>query len=893
MKQHTKPFLDTRTAAMLLVAAAVLGPLRPAAGATFTEPSTVVYGRVFGVGSERPFLVSEGELEWTIRRADGKTIVLKSSLYPANKGVFSYRLDVPHEALAPGLTASDRSVTLASAPSTNVHLAIRVDGEPATILGPAGPVFDADQLRRAATYRMDLMLNRVAPDSDGDGIPDWWEDLYGLDSQDSSDADLDPNGDGLTHRDCYRNGLNPALDARIPVLQPAELRAYRSGWTGIRVDCGTAVVAPSNIVLQVRAIPRRGDLLRRNAVQGGAENSDLPMGVGDLFTRQDVLDGRIVYVHTSANAAARSDAFALALAGSPETESVPFKLTLVDAAGAAAMNFASMPGLSVRGELSFDSVDALSEALSRDMDCVIWDASTELNPVGQAGGPSAGLTAAAYAENYIPAYGADHSVVMRGGIGADHLEGGKEADILIGGPGDDILDGQGGGDLYAWLTPLDGSDTVAGFATDEDTLDISRLLTGPEDDLTNFVSLVSAGTDSRLVIRPTGAASDPDPMTITVEGTALAGKGLFDAVEDGNLRVGSKTLAPRVSLEVVSGAASENGPTAADLIIHRRGSSKNALTIGLQLSGTAGNGTDYVLLPSAIAIPAGETSVSLSVLPYVDAVYEETEYVQLTLLPGTGYSLVSASATITIEDLLPQITVTALKPLAVQNGPAGVFSIRRAGVMNAGIYVNLDYAGTAVPGTDYPSPDSYDVFLAPNVAEARISIAPLASADLTHGKSLVLNVTPDSQYKAMVSSALMMLVKETNTLARWRDRYFPGETNALAVFALNDNGETGVRNIYRYAYGLDPAHPEPAAGLPRIVMENGTFGVAFRRPASVMDIRYRLMVSDDLVTWSSVDMEQAPPPEGTNDPEIVYFRSKRPLSGRLKQFILIHLETNP
>lgn len=68
--------------------------------APITEPSTVFYGKVTGTGGAQPFAVTDGTLEWVILKADGSEMVLRAPLYPLNGGEYSYRLDVPHSALA-------------------------------------------------------------------------------------------------------------------------------------------------------------------------------------------------------------------------------------------------------------------------------------------------------------------------------------------------------------------------------------------------------------------------------------------------------------------------------------------------------------------------------------------------------------------------------------------------------------------------------------------------------------------------------------------------------------------------------------------------------------------------------------------------------------------------
>ena len=54
-----------------------------------------------------------------------------------------------------------------------------------------------------------LSLFENANDNDRDGIPDSWEEAYGLDPEDPSDAELDADGDSLSNLEEYQNGCFP------------------------------------------------------------------------------------------------------------------------------------------------------------------------------------------------------------------------------------------------------------------------------------------------------------------------------------------------------------------------------------------------------------------------------------------------------------------------------------------------------------------------------------------------------------------------------------------------------------------------------------------------------------------------------------------------------------
>ena len=48
-------------------------------------------------------------------------------------------------------------------------------------------------------------------DSDGDGMPDWWEITYGLNPNDPADASQDSDNDGWTNLEEYQNGTDPRV----------------------------------------------------------------------------------------------------------------------------------------------------------------------------------------------------------------------------------------------------------------------------------------------------------------------------------------------------------------------------------------------------------------------------------------------------------------------------------------------------------------------------------------------------------------------------------------------------------------------------------------------------------------------------------------------------------
>lgn len=878
----------------LLTLAATIGA-GPTRALSLQEPPAVFYGRITGTGSVQPFLVTQGEMRWTLRRADGTTLVLHARLWPQNDGAFSYRLNVPQQALANGLTVSADTLPLRKIQETHAIAEILVDGLPARIAGGSESSFAAAQFLRAATHRLDLEVALVAADADGDGLPDWWEAKHGGELAAEGDAD----GDGLTNLAEYRTGTDPLRDSRRPALLTSSVPAYADATTGVFLRVADSDSAPEALVYTLTQVPAGAELRLRNARQD-PQQPDIALIPGDSFRQSDVLAGRLVLVHTAASI--EPSGFAVTLSdGTPGLEAVPATVTTTFYRPSATLLGKVANAASASGAAMADGMDAApgelrrvrDYLLGRDQGAILRDVAAETVALALSS-PSA----RADAGTYTAQFGSDRPQVFRAGRGDDTLEGGLADDLLAGGAGHNRLSGGQGSDRFVIAGADAGSDTLTDFRpADGDILDLTECLQGDSRNLRDYVRVAAATDGVRLELDRNGDGSGFTDRVVTLVGLTAADADLHELAERGSLVTGTLALPPRIVLSAAMAEAAENGPRKGEFLLVRSGDTGAPLTVRFTLRGSAVNGVDFVTVADSLSFAPGQREARLTIEPYADSQPEPSETVEVALVADAAYEVgPGGPAIMTIADLRPVVRIEALEALAtLRPSAAGAILVTRDTVVDRSLLVRLDFGGNAANGVDYQSVPRF-LNLVPGQTTAVIPIQPAAAAaGREAARSVRVTLVSDAGYLiAGAAGAEVLLVPERTTFASWRTSFFPGVSGSLEAFGAADAGGTGISNARRYAFGMDPQQPD-SARLPKVVVRDGHLTLdVWRRPGAA-DLDFVAEVSSDLRSWNGAPekVERVVLPEHGGSAEVITFRAVAPLTPSSPLFMNLRVVIRP
>lgn len=872
------------------------------AASTVPEPETIFYGKVINRSGPQDHQMTEGSLEWSVDAGGSEPMVFMASLQSLADGSYSYRLAIPHSALALDLEAATDGIPLKATEDSYEHLQIAVNGFEAVIAEPGSYTFDVGQATRASTYRLDLDVSFALPDSDGDGMADWWEDKYGFDKQ-VNDGSGDLDGDGRSNLAEYLAGTDPNSDGRVPELVTSEVSVSAAGTSGVYLKTLDEDSTSVSLTYTLTEIPAEGSLRLRDGKADPSKPDEL-LVVGSTFSQADINAGRLIHVAAEEPTSA-IPSFAVSVSdGDPEHASAVGEIELrryqPDTTAFEALSdlertqMALSAGL-LEGVALEDDFQVRRHILARDGGFIVWNLEKVSRPISLET-PMRSVEPGALPldpSGAIPVW-------ISGGSGADELSGGEAADALVGGTGDDLLRGGPGADRFIFTRAGFGTDTVLDFSqTEGDMLDVSRLLQGESTLLSDYVSVAALEDDVMIRFDVDGDGSGFSDREVILKSVASADLTLRSLWNGGHLLTDGLSLPPLLNVVASELHGSENGPTPTSFTITLDAPLSAPLVVNLNISGVAGNGVDYEQIPSQITLPVGVLSFDIPVRPYSDSLAEPGEVVALALSPGDGYELAStASAQVIIDDLMAEISISVLEPVATKDtGSKAFFLIQRTGIVDRSVLVRLELGGTATGGSDYKSIDSF-LYLASGETSAVIAVEPLAGGTLQGGtESVRLGVKADAAYRSGDPEvSQVFIVDSAISFADWvaggSQEVAAGN---LAAFAKEAAAMSGISNILLYAFGAEPDQSDMRGVLPQVKIVDGHLGIEFTRLPAARDVRYIVETAENLAEWSAdgSKIEDVSHTLSSNDARRALFRVTEPMTASGRGFLRVRVIYQP
>lgn len=264
----------------------------PAARAQgFPEPSVVLYGKVVQITTGSSYQLLEGSLKVTFANEQNPAnlVTLETALGPVGEGgAFSYVLEIPQKYLPRPLELGE-VLSTGARPTSFRFQKLTVNGFNALPLDGSVDSITTSFQQRAQQIRLDLRVTLPNQDTDGDGLPDWWETQYGL-NPNFPDAAADNDADGRTNHQEFRDGTDPNQSNTKPILRTARLRVPERGRAGLLLNILDSDSTSAQLTITFKSLAT-GFTLQRNG-QAVSPNA--------TFTLADVAAGRLVLLHHDA-----------------------------------------------------------------------------------------------------------------------------------------------------------------------------------------------------------------------------------------------------------------------------------------------------------------------------------------------------------------------------------------------------------------------------------------------------------------------------------------------------------------------------------------------------------------------------------------------------------------
>ncbi|WP_412468438.1 Calx-beta domain-containing protein [Pedobacter sp. KLB.chiD] len=174
------------------------------------------------------------------------------------------------------------------------------------------------------------------------------------------------------------------------------------------------------------------------------------------------------------------------------------------------------------------------------------------------------------------------------------------------------------------------------------------------------------------------------------------------------------------------------------------------------ISGTAISGTDYTSIDHTVTIPAGQSTVMVSVPVLTDNIVEGTETVIITMNASTNNSSIIASstpATVNITDSGSAVALITAGTNGTENGPVnGRFTVTLNNPSATDTQITYTLGGTATEGSDYGQVVNKIITIPAGQTTATITIPVLADATVEGAETVIATLVSSNNPQITTSN---------------------------------------------------------------------------------------------------------------------------------------------
>ncbi|MBB4108686.1 beta strand repeat-containing protein, partial [Pedobacter zeae] len=216
--------------------------------------------------------------------------------------------------------------------------------------------------------------------------------------------------------------------------------------------------------------------------------------------------------------------------------------------------------------------------------------------------------------------------------------------------------------------------------------------------------------------------------------------------------------------------------------------------ITYSVTGTATSGSDYTSIGTTVTIPAGQSSVRVSVPVLDDNIAEGTETVILTMAAATSNPSITAStvpATVNITDNDTSVATITAGTSGSENGPVnGTFTVTLSNPSSQPTTITYTLGGTATEGSDYSTIVTKTITIPAGQTTGTITI-PVLTDNIVEGTETVV-ATLVSSNSPLVSITTVPADK-TATI-----NITDNTTATVTVAATKDGAEPGTAGEFTF-----------------------------------------------------------------------------------------------